>query len=128
MMARGWPSDLSSASDGPGILLHSVGYLRLGHGEALQDRVPAWPRLRRMRDGLGEVGVRHAQVGWRPRQAVPGQAGRDQLSLLQIPAQVSAEQGTDACQLAMAAGAWVQLVDGVHDLVVTAAGGPARPG
>src|SRR6266496_5969597 len=80
MTACGWPSDLSSASDGPDILLHSVGYLRLGHGEAFQDRVPAGPRLRRVRDGLGEVGVRHAQVGWRPRQSVPGQAGRDRKS------------------------------------------------
>src|ERR1039457_3996819 len=41
--AGGCPCDLSSASVGPGILLHSLSRLRLRHREALQDRVAARP-------------------------------------------------------------------------------------
>ena len=63
-----------------------------------------------------------AQVSRGPGQPVPGQAGGEQRAPPVVAAQVGAEQGADAGQLAVVAGAREQLVDGVYDLVVTAAG------
>src|SRR5215470_13083086 len=60
--ACGWPAARSSARDGPGIVLHSLGDLDLGQRQALEDGVAARSRARRVGHGLGKVRLRHADL------------------------------------------------------------------
>src|SRR6266513_1158794 len=87
--AGGWPVALSSASDGPDILLHSRPRLRLGQPEALQDRVAAGARAGGAHHRLGELRHRQAQFGWGTRKIVPGEAGRHSPGLIRVPPQIS---------------------------------------
>src|SRR5215470_10541997 len=57
----GWPVALTSASDGPDILLHSRARLRLGQREAFQDRVAAGAGAGGAHDRLGEFRRRQPQ-------------------------------------------------------------------
>src|SRR5215475_3564378 len=107
--AGGWPVALSSASDGPDILLHSRPRLRLGQTEVFQDGVAAGAGAGGAHDRLGELRRRQAQVGGATREAVPREAGRYQAGLAGVLPQVGTEQRAHARQLPMRAGPRVEL-------------------
>src|ERR1017187_8787941 len=123
-----WPRARSSARDGPDILLHSLGDLRLGKGEAFEDRVPAGPGARRMRDRPGEIRAGQADIARAAGQPMTAQTLRYRRELPGVLAQVRAEQGSQASQLPVARRTRIELIDRVHDLVVTAAARAAGSG
>src|SRR5215475_6380225 len=107
--AGGWPVALSSASDGPDILLHSRPRLRLGQPEVLQDGVAAGAGAGRAHDRLGELRRRQPQIGGGTRKMVPPEAGRHQVSPPGILPQIGTEQRPHAGQLPMGARTRVEL-------------------
>src|SRR5256885_11436833 len=105
MISGGWPVALSSASDGPDILLHSRPRLRLGQPEALQDGVAAGAGAGSAYPRLGGLRPRQSQVAGGTRKIVPGEAGPHKLSLASILPPVGTEQRTHARALAAAGSA-----------------------
>src|SRR4051794_39269052 len=117
----GWVAARSSATEGVGERTDTRPRLPLVHREVLQDGEPVRPGVRRLEQRLDELVLAQAEVGVGAGKAVAREAGVDLLRESLVPMQVAREERRGARQLAVAAGAGEEVVDGVHDLVVAAA-------
>src|SRR5262245_20728794 len=105
------------------------GFGRLGVAKVyvLEDRVAVGPGPWRIKNRGDELLLGQVDIGRSSRQTVALQALVDRGEQRLVLAQEGSEEGPDTGELAVVAGPWMKVLDGMEDLVVGAAAGAAGP-